>query len=95
MQPLVVDSQGVVRFKANPIVRWLVDEHDRLAKGNHARVDPALNRIPVMEFSREDREQLAMLLGYSVSGAGDLPYFSDERWMEAALAADAVRKGEP
>jgi hypothetical protein len=62
MQPLVVDDHGVVRFKANRIVRFLTDT---------ARLD--LNQLrAVPGFRPEDWEQFNQLIGYSVSGYGDL-----------------------
>lgn len=64
MQPLVRDSEGVVRFKANAIVRFLLDTHPTMD----------LNQIAVRRFPREDREQFAQLIGYSVAGFGDLDY---------------------
>ena len=62
MQPVVVDDRGVVRFKANRIVRFLTDT---------ARLD--LNQLrSVPGFRSEDWEQFHQLIGYSVSGFGDL-----------------------
>lgn len=70
MQPVVVDEHGVHRFKENAIVRYMLDEGTR---ANHF----SLNTIARRPFSREDHEQLAQLIGYSVSGACDLSYMSD------------------
>lgn len=67
IQPLEIDGQGVVRFKANAIVQWLLDE---------GPFD--LNDIARKGFAREDHEQFAQLIGYSHGGAGDLAYMSDE-----------------
>lgn len=67
IQPVETDAGGTLRFKANAIVRWLLD------------AGPFnMNQIAVSNFSREDREQFAQLIGYSVSGAGDLDYMSSE-----------------
>ena len=63
MQPVVVDPHGVIRFKANAIVQYLLDA---------GPFD--MNHLAVMPFSEADREQFAQLIGYSVSGAGDLSY---------------------
>lgn len=63
IQPIVVDAHGVKRFRANEIVRYLLD---------NGRID--LNRLAVLPFSADDREQFAQLIGYSVSGFGDLSY---------------------
>lgn len=63
MQPLVRDKKGVIRFKANAIIQRLFDT---------GVID--LNRTSLWNCPIEDHEQLAQLLGYSVSGFGDLSY---------------------
>jgi hypothetical protein len=75
MQPIVLDSHGVARFKANAIVRHLLD---------NGGID--LNRIAMLPFNQEDREQFAQLIGYSVSGFGDLGYADPA----TVAAADAL-----
>jgi hypothetical protein len=75
MQPIEPDAHGVMRFKANAIVRHLLETHPT----------ESMNTIALGRFSREDREQFAQLIGYSVSGAGDLSYVSREL-IEAADA---------
>ena len=77
IQPLVVDENGTTRFKKNAIVEYLLD---------NGRID--LNQIARQDFSREDREQFAQLIGYSWSGAHDLGYMSDE----VLDAAEAMQK---
>ena len=73
VQPVYFDEHGVVRFKENPIVRYLLDA---------GPFD--MNSIAMLPgIDANDREQFAQLIGYSVSGAGDLSYFSDETWDEA------------
>lgn len=84
MQPIIMSRRnhdgpggsrgddGVVRFQQNSIVRWLLDE---AGKGRH--VD--LNRIAMEEFDDEDKRQFAQLIGYSVSGWGDLSYVQTDR----------------
>jgi hypothetical protein len=63
-QPIVFDEHGVARFMANPIVRWLLDT---------GPID--LNAIAMRrDFTLDDRRQFAQLIGYSVSGYGDLSY---------------------
>lgn len=74
IQPLVIAKDGVLRFKENAIVRHLLD---------NGGLD--LNYLARQEFSNEDRMQFAMLIGYSLSGAGDLSYFDNETY-EAAEA---------
>lgn len=77
IQPLVLDPHGVLRFKENKIVRWLVDQ-----------IPQALNTIAAMDFSADDRRQLAQLIGYSHSGFGGLSYCDDETYDVAALLYD-------
>lgn len=81
IQPIGKDEHGVVRFKKNAIVCYLLD---------NGGID--LNAIARLQFSREDREQFAQLIGYSVCGASDLSYVSSEV-IEAASdgGADADR----
>lgn len=72
LQPVVTDEQGVRRFKKNAIVVYLLD-----AGPND------MNKLALIPFSREDREQFAQLIGYSVSGFGELSYVSDEAYKRA------------
>jgi len=74
IQPLEDDGNGVLRFKQNAIVRYLVDS------------GIGLNALAVMNFYKEDWEQLAQLIGYSLSGFGDLSYVSDKTY-EAAFSS--------
>lgn len=67
VQPLVEDASGVLRFKANAIVRYLLDA---------GPFD--LNQLALLPFSDEDRVQFAQLIGHSLSGLGDLSYVSDD-----------------
>lgn len=81
MQPIGWAKDGVVRFKANRIIEWLFES----GKLN-------LNEIACMDFPIEDRVQLAQLLGYSVSGFGDLSYVPKELVRECDEIADKVPK---
>lgn len=72
IQPLTTDEHGTLRFKANKIVNHLLD---------HGGID--MNKLATFDFPNEDWEQFAQLIGYSLSGAGDLSYFSDDTY-EAA-----------
>jgi len=67
MQPLELDDHGILRFKQNAIVRFLLD----------AGVFD-MNMLALMPFSDEDRVQFAQLIGYSHGGFCDLSYVSDE-----------------
>lgn len=85
IQPLVKDKHGTTRFKANAIVRHLLDT---------GSCD--MNQIALLPFSDEDREQFAQLIGYSLCGFGDLSYVSDETYEKAAdqLKEDAAPMSE-
>ncbi len=69
IQPLVLDKEGVIRFKENKVVRYLL---------NAATLSGvcSMNALAILPFDDDDRTQFAQLIGYSVSGAGDLDYFS-------------------
>lgn len=81
IQPVIeaeTDGTGnvILRFKANAIVRFLL----------HAGPFN-MNDIARKDFSREDREQFAQLIGYSLNGAAELDYMSNE----VLTAADEMR----
>lgn len=73
IQPTETDAHGTVRFKANAIVRYLLD---------NGPFD--LNHLAGKLFPDEDREQFAQLIGYSLSGSADLSYVTNETY-EAAV----------
>lgn len=79
IQPVVLDDRGHARFKPNAIARMLLDA---------GPFD--LNKIALMNFPREDQEQLAQLIGYSVSGFSELEYVSDEVFDAAQAQVDAL-----
>lgn len=64
MQPIVWKDK-VARFKENKIVVYLLD---------HGSI--SLNDLAILDFNDDDRQQFAQLIGYSVSGFGDLSYAS-------------------
>lgn len=72
MKPIqpIVDS----RFVENKIVSYLLDNGGI-----------CLNKLAVLDFSDEDRAQFAQLIGYSLSGYGDLSYVSDEAYDSAEI----------
>ena len=61
IQPLYKDDHGTIRFKENKIVDYLVQKF-------------GLSNLAARGFPDEDWEQLAQLIGYSLSGFGDLSY---------------------
>lgn len=74
MQPVYIDDNNVARFKSNCIVRYMLD-----AGKIDMNMIAALPNIP-----KEDREQFAQLIGYSVDGFGELSYVSDEAYAKAS-----------
>jgi len=76
IQPIKVDQldHNRARFQENKIVRYLLDQ---------GPFD--LNILARMDFSNEDREQFAQLIGYSLSGFAELSYVSDETLQAATL----------
>lgn len=88
MQPVYLSESGVARFKANAIVRFMLDQGEIGGKFD-------LNTIARMDFSDEDHVQLAQLIGYSVSGFGDLSYVPKKVIREAdAEVQKLVKKGK-
>ena len=69
-QQMVV-VRGVVRWRKNAIVDYLVEALDDAWGG-----DMAINRLASMNFSSADWRQFTQLLGYSVSGWGGIDFVS-------------------
>jgi hypothetical protein len=72
IQPTVKDEHGRVRFKENKIVSFLLD---------NGGLD--MNKLAVLDFTVDDREQFAQLIGYSLDGYGMLSYVTDETYDNA------------
>ena len=72
IQPLSKDSSGVLRFKQNAIVRHLLD---------CGGID--LHQIACIDFTADDRQQFAQLIGYSLSGYSELSYVDDDAYETA------------
>jgi hypothetical protein len=80
IQPLG-EVNGVMRFKANAIVRHLLDTHQTCD----------MNTLARMAFSDDDRQQFAQLIGYSLSGYSELQsYVSDEAYSTAVHMSDGL-----
>lgn len=73
IQPLVKDEDGILRFKKNAIVMYLLNSSDT-----------DMNKLAMLPFSQNDREQFAQLIGYSLSGFSELSYVSDKTYERAA-----------
>jgi len=81
VQPLITEEGGIIRFKPNRIVKHLI-----------AIAPPMyLNKMACMEFSDEDWTQFSQLIGYSLSGFGELSYV-DNKTYSAAAAQDVYGK---
>lgn len=84
IQPVVRDKHNVIRFKSNAIVRFLYDSSPN-----------KMNELSLMPFTDEDWEQFAQLIGYSVSGAGELSYVTTRVIKKAdARAARLMKKAK-
>ena len=77
MQPIEEDKNGVLRFKPNAIIDYLFKQ---------GLID--LNAIATMNFSKEDRQQLAQLLGYSLDGYSSLNYVTDQDYATAITMSE-------
>lgn len=75
----IVKQNGVYRWKANAICKWLVDKG--LAN---------LNELACQDFTAADRAQFAQLIGYSISGWGDLSYVRNTDANEAQAMAEKL-----
>lgn len=53
-----------------------------------------LNQLAILPFDKEDRQQFAQLIGYSVEGYGELSYGCDVVYDIAAAEARKL-KGKP
>jgi len=77
IQPIYKDRHGTERFQSNAIVKYLLE---------HGGID--LNKLAMLEFSNEDRQQFAQLIGYSLIGYAELSYVTDDAYKAAIMAAD-------
>lgn len=97
LQPLVWDGR-VLRFQANALVRFIVEQltgppgtQGAILCKDGERLD--FNALMAMPWSDADRDQFNMLHGYSVSG---LPYRSRKTLIAAdELARQAIAKRYP
>ena len=69
IQPIEKDNSGHYRFVPNKIVKYLLDEGPFI-----------LSDLACLDFSDEDWEQFAQLIGYSLGGFGELSYVSDDTY---------------
>jgi hypothetical protein len=76
---------------------WELDQFKKLVREKNSIIlwllqnGPAdMNKLAEQNFPQKDEEQFAMLIGYSVSGAGDLSYFSPALIARADAEADRM-----
>jgi len=82
MQPIEFDEHGTIRFKKNSLVDFLLE--------NGPNDMNTLAALPGV--TKDERMQFAQLIGYSVSGFGDLSYAHRKVVQEADIAADNLAK---
>ena len=85
---------GMRPGRSNAIVQYVVEHTVQMVATHpmHAgRLD--LNALYTRNFPREDREQFAQLMGYSISGYHELSYVSDLSAAEASLLAEKIDPG--
>ena len=80
-QPILLDEDGVPRFKGNKIVRFLLDA---------GPFD--MNQLRTMPWSKEDYSEFCQLIGYSVCGFGELSTSIQEDIEAADEMADELLK---
>lgn len=85
-QPIGLADDGVIRFKGNSIIEDLFDS-------GALDLNEISRRVHRGDFPEEDYVQLTQLLGYSVSGWGDLSTSPPEMVAAADREAERIRSG--
>jgi len=85
-QPIGMASDGVIRFKGNSIIEDLFDS-------GALDLNEIGRRVRRGDFPEDDYVQLTQLLGYSVSGWGDLSTSPPEMVAAADKEAERIRSG--
>lgn len=85
MRPIQVCKDGVLRFKANALVRAILDENQK--RGGFGLNDLA---IQADDFPQADWEEFYQLIGYSIAGYHELTNVSDASALEASAAAKLI-----
>lgn len=87
-QPLGLNEHGTLRFKENAIVRFFLDAHsDAHRVPGTSGTNGGLNCLHQHDFSIEDHIQFAQLIGYSLSGFGELSYVTNDAYGKAEKLA--------
>jgi len=84
MQPLEHDPDGYLRFKANPIVRFLLT----FSRGKGV----GLCELGEMPWSQEDWDQFYQLIGTSLDGYHEKSLISDGAKAKATIEQSRVEK---
>lgn len=85
MQPLYKDKRGVIRFRGNRLVEALLDWGQSRGMG--------LNELTAIGIGkREDWQQPAQLIGYSLDGYFDLSYVTGKGRERAERAEKKFRR---
>lgn len=79
MQPIIKDKNGHARFKANAVVRLLLDESQMRGFG--------LNELAGRDLPQADWEQFYQLIGYSLTGYHELSNVSDQSAIDTSVEA--------
>ena len=82
MQPVVKAANGTIRFKQNQIISDMLELCQKHGLG--------LNEIAMRDYEKDDRSQLMQLIGYSVSGYGDLSCSRAKHVMRADEKAESM-----
>ena len=77
IQPLVMVN-GVKRFRCNEVVAYLLE---------HGGLD--MNHLAAQQFKTEDYQQFCQLIGYSLSGYGELSWVDDAAYEAAVMVSEA------
>lgn len=85
-QPIGFGEDGVVRFKENQLVQLLLEESRRRGFG----LNEIAKAVLTEKVSIGDAIQFWQLLGYSVSGYGDLSFIPRAEIDQCDAIADAV-----
>lgn len=81
--PLIKDAASVVRFRAQPVVRWLLGRAESGVKTD-------MNDICLAGFEQEDLMEFYRLIGYSIAGFEEV--FCEELDKLEKAARRAARK---
>ena len=92
IQPIVKAKDGCIRFKENRIVSafW-----EAAGEGRKLTLNDIAIKVHMKEFTRAELMQFNMLIGYSVSGFGDLSTSSKEVVDYADRTAAFIAKRQP